>query len=245
VARNRASPAGVTAPPADEARLEAKEEAVEGASTDRLKAFSDGTFSILITLLVLELKVPPVAASEGMTTGSILLVLLRQWPMYVAYLLGFVTIGVMWANHCVLFRYIARTNHKIIALNTFLLLMVSLTPFVTALLSSYLTTDLAHQRAATLVYTGLNFFMALAFNGLWNYAIRPPRPLLDAALDPRLFDIVTRRYRYGPHIYAATFAVAFFSVPLSLAVIAALALFYALPYEPGAAAEMPFKRGRH
>jgi len=70
--------------------------------------------------------------------------------------------------------------------------------------------------------------MAGAFN-LWNHARRGNR-LLNPALDPRLFASVDKRYRFGPHIYAACFALAFVSVWASLAVVALLAVVFALPY---------------
>src|SRR5262245_48845720 len=112
-----------------------EEEAVEGASTDRLLFFSDGVFAIVITLLALEIKVPHAEGHAEETTLAVLRTLAHQWPMYLAYLLGFVTVGIIWSNHITVFRYIVRTNHKLVVLNTLLLLFITLTPFTTALLA--------------------------------------------------------------------------------------------------------------
>ncbi|MBE9125074.1 TMEM175 family protein [Coleofasciculus sp. LEGE 07092] len=60
--------------------------------TNRLEAFSDGVFAIAITLLVLEIKVPPPDAALGAA-------LLQLWPSYLAYVVSFLVIGAIWINH--------------------------------------------------------------------------------------------------------------------------------------------------
>jgi uncharacterized membrane protein len=232
-----------------EAELRAEEEAIEGASTDRLLTLSDGVFAIVITLLALEVKVPHPAGPTDETTLAVLRTLARQWPMYLAYLLGFVTVGIMWSNHVTLFRYILRTDHKLVALNTLLLLSITLVPFATALLAEYLPLGPGQRQAGTLLYSGLMVLMAVTFNVLWGYANRPPRALLDETLDPHLFDEVTKRYRFGPALYLAAFACAFLSVSLSMTIIAGLAALFAIPYgrDPHALParrSLPFLRGR-
>jgi len=67
---------------------------VADVTKNRLEAFSDGVFAIAITLLVIELHTPEVG--EG---GSLAAALWAQWPSYVAYLVSFLTIGVIWLNH--------------------------------------------------------------------------------------------------------------------------------------------------
>ncbi len=87
-------------------------------------------------------------------------------------------------------------------------------------------------KAAVLIYADTSFLMAVAFNLIWNHSSRGNR-LLDTSLDPRLFERVHQRYRFGPLIYAACFALGFVSVPATLCVLGALALLYALPYNDG------------
>src|SRR5580693_5887341 len=92
---------------------------IEGpAGVERLEAFSDGVFSIAITLLVLEIHVPPMDAAGS---GGLWRALAEQWPSYAAYALSFAIIGIMWANHHNIFRYIARTNHAFLMWNLGLL----------------------------------------------------------------------------------------------------------------------------
>lgn len=77
-----------------------KSRALAETTTQQLEAFSDGIFSIAITLLVLEIRVPQVQATEG-TTNSLGLAsaLFALWPSYFAYIFSFVMIGIFWATN--------------------------------------------------------------------------------------------------------------------------------------------------
>jgi hypothetical protein len=83
--------------------------------TTRVEAFSDGVFAIAITLLILEIKVPHEAA-HGRLAGE----LLRLWPSYLAFLVSFANIGVMWVNHHRLFGLIRRSDDGLVGLNLLL-----------------------------------------------------------------------------------------------------------------------------
>lgn len=71
--------------------------------TTRLEAFSDGVIAIAITLLVLDIRVPPPGTSLGPE-------LVRLWPSYLAYAVSFVVIGAIWINHHAMFRHIVRAD---------------------------------------------------------------------------------------------------------------------------------------
>jgi len=101
--------------------------------TSRLEAFSDGVFAIAITLLILEIKVPPPGAA-----GELGPALARLWPSYLALVTSFANVGVMWINHHRLFGLIERTDEGLLGLNLLLLLGVTLVPFPTALLAEHL-----------------------------------------------------------------------------------------------------------
>ena len=105
----------------DQGRTEA------GKETGRIEAFSDGVFAVAITLLALELRVPR-PADLPVGTG-LLEVLLEQWPAYVAYVVSFLFILIMWINHHILFTHIARNDHLFLLLNGLLLMLVTLVPF--------------------------------------------------------------------------------------------------------------------
>ncbi len=91
----------------------------------RLEAFSDGVFAVAITLLALNLFV------AGPGHGPLLRQLADHWPSFVAYLISFFMIGVIWVNHHALVRNIAAVDRTLLFLNLALLLFVVLIPFAT------------------------------------------------------------------------------------------------------------------
>lgn len=89
----------------------------------RLEAFSDGVLAIIITIMVLELKVP-----HDVTLNA----LLGLWNVFLSYLLSFVFVGIYWGNHHHLISTVHHVNSKIIWANMGLLFFLSLIPFTTA-----------------------------------------------------------------------------------------------------------------
>lgn len=90
---------------------------------NRLEAFSDGVIAILITIMVLELKVPH---------GSDLTQLLPLVPVFLSYVLSFLYLGIYWNNHHHMLHLANRINGKVLWANMHLLFWLSLIPFVTA-----------------------------------------------------------------------------------------------------------------
>src|ERR1700759_1868564 len=76
-------------------------------STQRIEAFSDGIFSIAITLLVLEIKVPEFPEGGNARAAK----LLSLWPSYLGFVFSFVMIGIHWANHHYIFTFYERRDH--------------------------------------------------------------------------------------------------------------------------------------
>ena len=190
----------------------------------RLEAFSDGVFAIAVTLLVLDLKVPPLAEThDGFELG---LALLREWPAYAAYLLSFGTILIMWVNHHVLLDHVSAVDHPFLFLNGLLLMSITLVPFPTRLVADYA----GHPgfQVATAVYCGLCTLVALSFDSVWWYAAGKARLTgLGPAAGQRAISV---RYIFGPLIYLTALGLSFVYPPLSLLICAGLAIFFALPY---------------
>jgi uncharacterized membrane protein len=195
-----------------------------GRDTDRLEAFSDAVIAIAITLLVLEIRVPEHLNVHS--TSDLWDELGDLWPAYLGYLISFATIGIMWANHHLIFRHIARTDHYLVIINGFFLLCIGFLPFPTALLTEYL----GHpgERAAIIVYSGWFLLTALTYNLLWRYPSRGRR-LLEPEASPRSVAEITRRFNLGPPSYLLAFILAFVSTAASLVVLLLLALLYVLP----------------
>ena len=187
------------------------------SETARIEAFSDGVYAIAITLLILEIKVPP--ATQPLTRG-----LLAQWPSYFAFLVSFWFIGVMWVNHHRLFTHIRKADNGLLFANLLLLLGVTVVPWPTSLLAARLGKP--DQLAAAVVFNGTYFFLAIFFNVLWRYAVR--KRLLDPATQTSA-SAISKQYAVGPLLYLICLGLSWISVPASLAMNVALAVFFALP----------------
>lgn len=118
----------------------------------RLEAFSDGVIAIIITIMVLELKVPH---TDSLTA------LLALWPVFLSYVLSFVFVGIYWNNHHHLFQAINRVNGKVLWANLHLLFWLSLIPFVTGWMGENHFTALP-----VAMYGFVLFFAGLAYNAL-------------------------------------------------------------------------------
>jgi uncharacterized membrane protein len=171
----------------------------------RMEAFSDGVFAIAVTLLVLEIKVPSTSGGKSLGHG-----LLELWPSYAGFVVSFVTIGIIWVNHHVVLASIQSVNRALLFKNLVLLLTVSFIPFPTAVMADYLRAG-SGEDVAVALYAGSFFVMGVAFRQIWPHAAR------------------NWASRAGPAFYLAATAVAFLNAYASLAICAALALYYALP----------------
>lgn len=92
-------------------------------SKGRLEAFSDGVLAIIITIMVLELRPPHTDTIESLKP---------LWPVFLSYILSFVTVGIYWNNHHHMFQATQKVNGRVLWSNTHLLFWLSLLPFATA-----------------------------------------------------------------------------------------------------------------
>jgi uncharacterized membrane protein len=131
------------------------------ALMDRLIFLSDGVFAIAMTLLAIELMLPALSSSDP---SELTRALASLWPKYLSFLISFVVIASYWMSHQRIFRYIVRTDARLVWLNMLLLLLIAFQPFPTSVLGTYSSTPAVTFYAGTLVVTGV---LVLA---MWVYA---------------------------------------------------------------------------
>ena len=159
---------------------------VEGAAgffpLDRFNAFSDGVFAIVITLLVIELPVPP----EG---APVLSALAASWPDFLGYAISFAFVGGIWLSHAGLTKYMTRGDAVFFRLNLVMLLFVALLPFSTHLMVTHLR---APDASAAVVIYGIDLLVASGLiTALLYYAEHDRYLVKDDIADER----VRRAYR--------------------------------------------------
>jgi uncharacterized membrane protein len=196
-------------------------------SSRRLEAFSDGVFAIAITLLVLDLRVPP---RDKVAEGDLVTALAHEWPAYFAYAVSFLVVGIIWVNHHMIFNKVRLVDRPVLFINLILLLLVSAIPFPTRVLAEYLTADRnAHVAAA--VYSATMLAMGLTYAALWLVITRDAK-LLHESVDPVVGRRALRRFAVGNVFYLGTIGLAFVSPIATLAVHGALAIYYCFDQLP-------------
>jgi uncharacterized membrane protein len=179
-------------------------------------------FAIAITLLALELKVPHFDAGSNIA-DRLISGLTNQWPSYFAFLTSFFTVLIMWVHHHAIFRLVKGADVTLLFANGFLLMLVTVVPFPTAVVAEYLRTPAAP--AASTFYAGFFVLIGIAFMVLLWAAFRPA--VLDPDASPATIARLRKSYRLGPPLYLAATVAAPFSPWLAMGICTALWIVWA------------------
>ena len=196
--------------------------------TGRAEAFSDGVFAIAITLLVLSLKLSGI--------GSVKDQLLAAWPQYFAYVVSFLTIGIMWMNHHTILAHVQRVDRPFLVINLLLLMGVVVIPFPTVLVAQHLNDSGA--TASVVTYGLVMIAISLGFAGLWIY-VATHAPALGAAVPPEALRESIPGFAGGLLAYAAATLVGFRWPVAALIIFGLLAVYYLFEHLPSPADESP------
>jgi uncharacterized membrane protein len=179
---------------------------------NRLEAFSDGVVAIIITIMVLELKVPHDTSFAG---------LLALTPLFLSYALSFVVVAILWVNHHHLVHTARQVSGRILWLNNHLLFWLSLVPFTTG--------SMGENHLASLpvsLYGLVLFFCGVAFDLL-------RREIAHQQVDDATLSMVHRRSNWrnaaSALLYLAAVPLAWVSVWLSVAIYLLVPLVYFMP----------------
>jgi len=190
-------------------------------STDRIEAFSDGVFAIVITLLILEIQIPHPDPSGG--DAALAQALIDIWPKFASFVVSFVVVGVYWVGHHNVFHQIKHTDRALIWINNFFLLSVVFIPFPTALVGEYIESHVAVVfYGAVLIVTGGMLSL------LWWYASHNHH-LVAQDIDPRVVRFANRLIWTQPLCYVGGIALSFVSIPITLAIYLLVPLLYVVP----------------
>ena len=178
---------------------------------NRLEAFSDGVIAILITIMVLELKVPHSPEFRA---------LLPLWPVFMSYVLSFIYIGIYWNNHHHLLHAVKEVSGGILWANLHLLFWLSLIPFVTAWMG-----ENHFDTAPTAAYGVVLFMCAVAYALLVRGLVVNHEK--NAALARAIGD--DRKGKISIVLYLTGVALAWFAAWLGFLVYAGVAVMWLIP----------------
>ncbi|MBK7869038.1 MAG: DUF1211 domain-containing protein [Ignavibacteriales bacterium] len=184
----------------------------------RLEAFSDGVIAIIITLLVLEIKVPHI---EGeVTSSTIAAALIKLTPKILSWALSFFMVLIMWVNHHRIFHEIKQSDNGLMWMNGLLLFFMSFVPFPTAFMGDYF------DRSASMFFFGICMGLtALAFVLLRLYILKNSHLLKDGT-DKENYSKLIKLSLIGPVMYFLGSGIAFMNVYAAYAVYAIVPVYF-------------------
>ncbi|MGC9268982.1 TMEM175 family protein [Acidiphilium sp.] len=178
---------------------------------DRLAAFTDGVIAVIITIMVLDLKLPH---------GTTLAALATAAPTFVSYILSFIYVAIYWNNHHHFFQLVPRVTGSILWANLHLLFWLSLIPFATAWVGAHHTAPIP-----TALYGVALLLPALAWYALQTAIIRTQGK--TSALAKALGRDI--KGKVSPLLYLGGIGLAFIDTALSDALYAIVALLWLIP----------------
>jgi len=188
-------------------------------SKSRFEAASDGVFAIAITLLVLGLAVPVLQHPDEAVLSRKLLAL---WPSFLAFALSFAVVGIMWNNHHMLFRAVARLDRGTWLINILLLGITAFIPFSTAVLGAYWWLRPAGVLYGLTLTAAACTYNVLLHHLIAHHAFRSDIP--QSAIRQTVF-----HYFVGLVVYVSATVLAFFVPLVSFGLYWAITIYYFFP----------------
>jgi uncharacterized membrane protein len=178
---------------------------------NRLEAFSDGVIAIIITIMVLELKVPH---------GAEFRVLIPLWPVFMSYALSFIYVGIYWNNHHHMLHAVKEVSGGVLWANLHFLFWLSLIPFVTAWMG-----ENHFETGPTAAYGFVLFMCAVAYALLARWLVNNHEK--NAILAQAIGD--DRKGKISIVMYLVGVALSWFAAWLGFVAYIAVAVMWLIP----------------
>lgn len=135
--------------------------------TQRIEALADGIFSIILTLMVFDMKVPQLSPGDSMDDYQLWIKIYSMWPQFLTFVFSFVILGCFWMGHKSHMNKVERTNRPYEFLNILFFFCVCLIPVGAITLSKY-----PMNTTAVLFYSSIVLLAGMVFMLKWHYAVR-------------------------------------------------------------------------
>jgi len=186
----------------------------------RLEALGDGIFSVAMTILVIELKLPAV---KGNGWHDLISALSVVWREMLCYMISFIVLGIMWFGHRMMFEYITKTNRYFIFLGVLFYMVVCFVPFSTRFLAANTLEWYA------ILFYGLNLSLCnLTLYAQWQYGIH--RPTLHAREIPdEIKKEAKKLFLLSPVVYTIAIIFSFYFPMVSIIIFVVTPIVYLIP----------------
>ncbi|NWF88788.1 MAG: DUF1211 domain-containing protein [Ignavibacteriaceae bacterium] len=186
---------------------------------NRIEAFSDGVIAIIITLLVLEIKVPHIDGEvNAYTIGAALIKIL---PKFLSWALSFFMVLIMWVNHHRIFNDLKHSDNGLMWVNGLLLFWMAFVPFPTAFMGDYFDQPIAmFFFGLCMAFTGLSFYFLRRYIYKQNH-------LLKESVDLNVYkSLLSKTITFGPVLYFIGAVSAFIYPYLAYGIYALIPIYF-------------------
>jgi uncharacterized membrane protein len=194
---------------------------VSEMSTGRIQAFSDGVFSIVVTLLVLEIHVPYVTGPN--VSVELAHNLFDMMPKFFSYALSFAIVCIWWVAHHHLFDVLRKSDRGLLWFNSLFLFWLAFIPFPTALLGDY-----PNERIAVICYGGVMLLAGLSFSWMRYYAFFIGQ-LTYTDIDQDLLKRAMIKSVFNPTLHLSAVLLAFVSTKLAITLYVVIPMLFFVP----------------
>ncbi len=184
---------------------------------NRIEALQDGVFAIVMTLLVLEIKIPELA------DGDVARHVLEQWPVILSYFGSFTLLGIFWVGLHAQYNYIKFVDRPMLWINLLFLMFIALLPFSAAIMGRYGT-----EQFAVILYGTHLTILGLINYWNWTYATTHHR-LVDHSISNKLVKLTKKRILVTPVASVIALLISFAHPLISLIIFIIIPPFYIIP----------------
>ncbi len=201
--------------------------AIEPTTTTRPEMLSDGVFAVAMTILVLDLKLPPL--SPGISASEYFDAVFALWPKFIVFVCSFITLGRLWEIHRYVFHFLKSCDQTLLFWNTLILIFVCCVPFSTSIAGEH-----PYFSLSAAIYAGNCLALNLVYRGLWHHALHGDH-LVKGGLKPGIRKAVTRRFNVFFVLMMLALVLSYFNslVSIGLIVVHQLVMFFMQPIFKG------------
>jgi uncharacterized membrane protein len=189
---------------------------------NRLEAFSDGVFAIIITLLVLEIKIPQLG--EHADSAGLWQALKDIFPVLFSWVISFMIVGTLWLQHHNILSMARKADYAMVWLNTLFLLFTSLIPFPLHLMGEYPTVPLAVASLGIVLLFVSVFLIAIYYYSVKNY-------LSESYDKAEVMKNVRKSVIAGPLFYLIAIGSAWVSTAITFSIYGIVPVLFILPLD--------------
>ena len=201
--------------------------AIEVAPKTRVEALADGIFAVAMTILVLDIRLPPL--TDDISAAQYFHSVLALWPKLIVFVASFITLGRLWQMHRNIFHFLERCDQQLLFWNLLSLMFVCLLPFTTSLAGEH-----PYFSLSAAIYAGNLLMLNLAYRGMWHHASYQDQ-LLRSDFDPAIRSVITQTFNVYFVLILVALVLSYFNSLLSIGLIVMhqLVMFFGPPIFKG------------